>query len=132
MVQRVPPGSPDETRCWRRGALLGHLARTNDQWQLPVQGEDLVTLRGPDAYVRPQAYASTVEHGRVVPTWNSVPAHVHRIHRPRRPALTRMLDRLTRHHAAAAPRRALAGQRPTAAPDLDRACALAGPGSGRS
>jgi transcriptional regulator len=59
------------------GALLGHVARNNEHWRLPVIGEALVILRGPDAYVTPSWYASKVEHGRVVPTWNYVTAHVH-------------------------------------------------------
>jgi transcriptional regulator len=60
-----------------RGALLGHLARNNDQWAQPVVGEALVIVRGPDAYVTPNWYASKAEHGRVVPTWNYVTAHVY-------------------------------------------------------
>jgi transcriptional regulator len=36
-----------------------------------------VILRGPDAYITPNWYASKSEHGRVVPTWNYVTAHVH-------------------------------------------------------
>ena len=60
-----------------RGALLGHLARNNDQWKVPVLGEALVIVRGPDAYVSPSWYASKAEHGRVVPTWNYVTAHVY-------------------------------------------------------
>ena len=59
------------------GALLGHVARNNDQWKRPVRGEGLVIVRGPDSYVSPQWYASKAEHGRVVPTWNYVTAHVH-------------------------------------------------------
>ncbi|HEY3685909.1 MAG TPA: FMN-binding negative transcriptional regulator [Streptosporangiaceae bacterium] len=59
------------------GALLGHVARNNDQWRLPAQGESLVIVRGPDAYVSPSWYASKAEHGRVVPTWNYVTAHVY-------------------------------------------------------
>jgi len=60
-----------------RGALLGHLARTNDQWRHAAHGESLVIVRGPDAYVSPTWYPSKVEHGRVVPTWNYVTAHVY-------------------------------------------------------
>jgi len=60
-----------------RHALLGHVARNNDQWQRPVLGEALVIVRGPDAYISPSWYASKAEHGRVVPTWNYVTAHVH-------------------------------------------------------
>ena len=60
-----------------RGALLGHVARNNDQWRREVVGEALVIVRGPDAYVSPGWYASKAEHGRVVPTWNYVTAHVY-------------------------------------------------------
>jgi len=59
------------------GALLGHLARSNDQWRSEVLGEALVIIRGPDAYVSPGWYPSKAEHGRVVPTWNYVTVHVH-------------------------------------------------------
>jgi transcriptional regulator len=54
------------------GALLGHVARNNDQWREPATGESLVIVHGPDAYVTPSWYASKAEHGRVVPTWNYV------------------------------------------------------------
>ncbi|MCA1701950.1 MAG: FMN-binding negative transcriptional regulator [Actinobacteria bacterium] len=59
------------------GALLGHLARNNDQWRHPVLGEAMVLVRGPDAYISPSFYASKKEHGRVVPTWNYVTAQVY-------------------------------------------------------
>ena len=58
------------------GTLAGHLARTNTQWRDTV-GDVLVIVRGPDAYVSPAWYASKAEHGRVVPTWDYVLAHVH-------------------------------------------------------
>jgi transcriptional regulator len=61
----------------QRGALLGHVARNNDQWRRAPVGEALVIVRGSDAYVTPSWYATKVEHGRVVPTWNYVTAHVH-------------------------------------------------------
>ena len=60
-----------------RGALLGHLARNNDQWKVPSIGESLVIVRGADAYISPSWYQSTAEHGRVVPTWNYITAHVY-------------------------------------------------------
>jgi transcriptional regulator len=60
-----------------RGALLGHFARNNDHWRVPPVGEAMVILRGPDAYITPTWYASKAEHGRVVPTWNYVTAHVY-------------------------------------------------------
>jgi transcriptional regulator len=59
------------------GTLRGHLARNNDQWKRPAIGESLVIVHGPDAYISPSWYASKTEHGRVVPTWNYVTAHVY-------------------------------------------------------
>ena len=59
------------------GALHGHVARNNTQWKLPALGDSLVIVRGPDAYISPSWYASKAEHGRVVPTWNYVTAHVY-------------------------------------------------------
>jgi transcriptional regulator len=69
-----PPGSG---AGGARGALHGHLARNNDQWKLDARGEALAIVRGPDAYISPGWYASKAEHGRVVPTWNYVTAHVY-------------------------------------------------------
>jgi transcriptional regulator len=74
------------------GALLGHVARNNEHWRSAgaadgngssgsdSQGsaaDSLVIVRGPDAYVSPSFYAAKREHGRVVPTWNYVTAHVY-------------------------------------------------------
>jgi transcriptional regulator len=59
------------------GALLGHVARNNDQWKVSPLGEALVIVRGTSAYVSPSWYQSKSEHGRVVPTWNYVTAHVY-------------------------------------------------------
>jgi transcriptional regulator len=59
------------------GVLLGHVARNNPHWRAEPTGESMVIVRGPDAYVSPGWYASKAEHGRVVPTWNYVTAHVH-------------------------------------------------------
>jgi transcriptional regulator len=75
----VPPGSPDGARqeAPSLGALHGHVARSNDQWKLAVTGEAMAIVRGPDAYITPGWYASKTEHGRVVPTWNYVTAHVY-------------------------------------------------------
>jgi transcriptional regulator len=67
-------GSPDGEV---RGRLMGHLARNNRQWKIAPLGEALVILRGPDAYISPTWYATKTEHGRVVPTWNYVIAHLH-------------------------------------------------------
>ena len=65
------------------GALLGHVARKNDQWKRMPRGEALVIAHGVDAYVSPSWYATKAEHGRVVPTWDYTTAHVYgqlRIH----------------------------------------------------
>jgi transcriptional regulator len=59
------------------GSLLGHVARNNDQWKLPTIGEAMVIVRGPDSYISPAWYAAKAEHGRVVPTWNYVTAHLY-------------------------------------------------------
>ena len=76
----VPPGDQGAAGprpAGQLGALHGHLARNNDQWKLLAAGESLAIVRGPDAYITPGWYASKVEHGRVVPTWNYVTAHVY-------------------------------------------------------
>ncbi|UFR06768.1 FMN-binding negative transcriptional regulator [Streptomyces sp. Go40/10] len=59
------------------GSLIGHMARGNDQWREPVQGEAMVIVRGPEAYITPSWYATKAEHHRVVPTWNYMTAHVY-------------------------------------------------------
>lgn len=59
------------------GALLGHVARNNAQWKTPAIGEAMVIVAGPDAYISPAWYATKREHGRVVPTWNYITAHVY-------------------------------------------------------
>ncbi len=59
------------------GLLLGHFARKNDHWQQPAIGEAMAIVRGPDAYITPTWYATKREHGRVVPTWNYITAHVY-------------------------------------------------------
>jgi len=66
-----------EPTVGEHGALLGHVARNNDQWRQEVLGDALVIVRGPDAYISPSWYASKAEHGRVAPTWNYGTAHVY-------------------------------------------------------
>jgi len=56
---------------------MGHVARNNAQWRVPAVGDALVIALGPDAYISPAWYATKREHGRVVPTWNYITAHVH-------------------------------------------------------
>ena len=70
-----PPGS--RAGSGEQGALVGHVARNNEQWREPTSGRALVIVHGPDAYVTPSWYATKREHGRVVPTWNYLTAHVY-------------------------------------------------------
>ena len=57
--------------------VLGHLARSNEQWTRIAPGSPgLVVVSGSDAYVSPGWYATKAEHGRVVPTWNYSEVHV--------------------------------------------------------
>ncbi|HEU4811882.1 MAG TPA: FMN-binding negative transcriptional regulator [Nocardioides sp.] len=60
-----------------QGAMVGHVARNNDQWRRPPTGEALVIAHAPDSYISPSWYPSKAEHGRVVPTWNYAVAHVY-------------------------------------------------------
>jgi transcriptional regulator len=71
-----PPGSSGPAAS-AHGRLMGHVARNNRQWKVPPIGAAMVIVRGPDAYISPAWYATKREHGRVVPTWNYVAAHVH-------------------------------------------------------
>ncbi len=66
-----------EPSVGEHGALYGHVARNNDQWRKQALGESLAIVRGPDAYISPSWYATKAEHGRVVPTWNYITAHVY-------------------------------------------------------
>ncbi|MET7419239.1 FMN-binding negative transcriptional regulator [Dactylosporangium sp. NPDC005555] len=86
------------------GSLLGHVARNNTQWR-HTAGEALVIVRGPDAYVSPSSYATKREHGRVVPTWNYITAHVYgTLVAHDDPAWTEdLVRRLTDRHESARP-----------------------------
>jgi len=59
------------------GRLIGHVARKNDQWRERALGEAMAIVRGPDGYVSPSWYETKRIHGRVVPTWNYITAHVY-------------------------------------------------------
>jgi transcriptional regulator len=72
--ERPGPAAPEAGDL---GRLMGHVARNNRLWKVPPIGEAMVIVRGPDAYISPAWYATKREHGRVVPTWNYVTAHVH-------------------------------------------------------
>jgi transcriptional regulator len=60
-----------------KGAVIGHVARANEQWRATPDGEALVVAHGPNAYISPSWYPSKKEHGRVVPTWDYLTAHVY-------------------------------------------------------
>jgi transcriptional regulator len=78
-------------------------------------------VRGPDSYISPSWYATKAEHGRVVPTWNYVTAHVYGelvVHDDVQ-WLDDLVRRLTEHHEGTrdepwsvddAPPRYIAGQ----------------------
>jgi transcriptional regulator len=76
LIHQAPdPSSAPE--AGEHGRLMGHVARNNRQWKVPPIGDAMVIVRGPDAYISPAWYATKREHGRVVPTWNYITAHVH-------------------------------------------------------
>jgi transcriptional regulator len=88
------------------GSVIGHIARNNEQWRLPVLGEALMVLHGPDAYISPSWYPSKAVDGRVVPTWDYETAHVYGrflVHDD--PAwVESVVRRLTDRHEAVSPR----------------------------
>lgn len=62
-------------RAGTNGALIGHMARANPQWQDMQSGaEVLVTFNGPHAYVSPAWYEAKA---MVVPTWNYMAVHAY-------------------------------------------------------
>jgi transcriptional regulator len=85
------------------GSLVGHVARNNPHWQCAGPGT-LAIVRGPDAYVSPSWYAAKAEHGRVVPTWNYLTAHVYGrlVAHDDVEWLRSLVTRLTERHEAAA------------------------------
>ncbi len=87
------------------GVLLGHVARKNDHWRLPTLGEAMVIVHGPESYISPNWYPSKRRHGRVVPTWNYLTAHIYgelRIH-DNRAWLEAFVRRLTERHESGRP-----------------------------
>lgn len=60
------------------GTLIGHVARANSVWrQLCPHTPSVVIFQGAQSYITPGWYPGKAEHGKVVPTWNYVVAHVH-------------------------------------------------------
>ena len=72
----VPPaGEPTSSP---HGTLRCHLARANPLWRdLTSATEVLAVFQGAESYISPSWYASKVEHGKVVPTWNYVTVHAY-------------------------------------------------------
>jgi transcriptional regulator len=58
-------------------SIIGHLARGNSQWSEKTNQEALFISVPVDAYISPSWYASKQEHGKVVPTWDYMLAHVY-------------------------------------------------------
>lgn len=89
------------------GRLLGHVARNNPHWRQAAvaTGQSLAILNGRDAYVSPRLYASKLEHGRVVPTWNylSVQVFGELVVHDDVDWLADLVTRLTDHHESGAP-----------------------------
>jgi len=58
-------------------SIIGHVARANSQWTEKTNQEALFISAPVDAYISPSWYASKQEHGKVVPTWDYMLAHVY-------------------------------------------------------
>ena len=61
----------------KQQSIIGHVARGNSQWSEKTNQEALFISAPVDAYISPSWYASKVEHGKVVPTWDYMLAHVY-------------------------------------------------------
>jgi len=66
----------EPTESGPAGTLFMHMARANKQWESISDGSRaLAIVHGPQAYVSPSNYASKLEDGKVVPTWNYTAVH---------------------------------------------------------
>jgi transcriptional regulator len=61
----------------KQQSIIGHVARGNSQWSEKTNQEALFISAAVDAYISPGWYASKKEHGKVVPTWDYMLAHVY-------------------------------------------------------
>ncbi|HYR89885.1 MAG TPA: FMN-binding negative transcriptional regulator [Terriglobia bacterium] len=85
------------------GILRGHVARANSIWNDQSRNSDaLAIFQGPHTYVSPSWYATKMETGMVVPTWNYVVVHAHGELRAIEDLnwLRNLVDRLTTTHEA--------------------------------
>ncbi|MDF2117036.1 FMN-binding negative transcriptional regulator [Roseiarcaceae bacterium H3SJ34-1] len=58
--------------------LRTHMARANEQWRDIGDGASVMVLfQGAEHYISPGWYATKIETGQVVPTWNYLVAEVH-------------------------------------------------------
>jgi transcriptional regulator len=83
------------------GTLIGHVSRANPVWRALAAGlPSVVLFQGPQSYITPGWYPGKAAHGKVVPTWNYVVAHVHGLARVRqeREWLLGMLQQLAQVH----------------------------------
>lgn len=86
------------------GILQGHVARANPVLQdFASNAGVLAIFHGPQCYITPSWYATKVETGKVVPTWNYVVVHAHgQVHiRDDAAWLRSQLEALTNHNEAA-------------------------------
>ena len=59
----------------KHGRLIGHMARSNKQWESADGNQVLVVFQGPHAYISPSWYREQ----NTVPTWNYATVHIHGI-----------------------------------------------------
>jgi len=60
------------------GTLRAHVARANPVWSnFSKDVEALVVFQGPQTYITPSWYATKVQTGKVVPTFNYIVAHAY-------------------------------------------------------
>lgn len=57
--------------------LIGHVARANPHRALCGDGEAMVIINGPEAYISPSWYPSKAADGKQVPTWNYEAVHLY-------------------------------------------------------
>ncbi len=83
------------------GKLLGHMARTNPQWQHFLSGSEVLAIfQGPHAYISPSWYSSPG-----VPTWNYAVVHLRGKARliEDKSKLETLLEQLTQFHESHMP-----------------------------
>lgn len=85
------------------GTLQGHIARANPlMGEVAAGTEALAVFHGPASYITPSWYATKMETGKVVPTWNYAVVHAYGVLRvvDNAPWLRAQLGALTDHNEA--------------------------------